>query len=354
MRRISRWPIFTAVVLVLALGGLTSFASPPYVLVSSDIWPVDGARDSRVQVEVLRDSYGVPHIYADNPEDLFQAQGYVQAQDRFFEMDFRRHLAAGRLSELFGISQLETDAYVRTLGWRRVAEQSCDYSAPSTRRYLDAYAAGVNAYIEGRTAPISRWNTPCSGCKVCEYTHRAVDGRRLGRLAQGHGLGSRVESRPRRPNGQSLAGKLGAGRAASLFPRYPLGRLRADSSRRGDVVGKAFDPYRQPVIGAPFPGGLSDDQLRKATKALEAVAKINRAHSARARLAALEARDRIQLLGHGRYAARSAGIRSCPTIPISDLDPSDLRSNRAALPCAIGGLRLSTSLDSAWRPCPGS
>ena len=62
---------------------------------------------------MLRDSYGVPNIYADNPEDLFLAQGYVHAQDRFYEMDFRRHLAAGRLSELFGKSQVETDAYVR-------------------------------------------------------------------------------------------------------------------------------------------------------------------------------------------------------------------------------------------------
>ena len=97
---------------------------------------------------MLRDAYGVPHIYADNAEDLFEAQGYVHAQDRFYEMDFRRHLAAGRLSELFGKSQVETDAYVRTLGWRRVAEQELALLAPSTRRYLDAYAAGVNAYLQ--------------------------------------------------------------------------------------------------------------------------------------------------------------------------------------------------------------
>ena len=152
MRRISRWPIFTAVVLVLVLGGLTSVA----IATVRKSFPETSGRlmvpGLKGQVEVLRDSYGVPHIYADNPEDLFLAQGYVHAQDRFFEMDFRRHLAAGRLSELFGPSQVETDAYVRTLGWRRVAEQELALLAPSTRRYLDAYAAGVNGYLEGRTA----------------------------------------------------------------------------------------------------------------------------------------------------------------------------------------------------------
>ena len=96
MRRISRWPIFTAMVLVLALGGLSSLA----IATVRTSFPQTSGRlmvsGLKSHVEVLRDSYGVPHIYADNPEDLFKAQGYVHAQDRFFEMDFRRHLAAGR------------------------------------------------------------------------------------------------------------------------------------------------------------------------------------------------------------------------------------------------------------------
>ena len=65
---------------------------------------------------------GVPQIYADNAQDLFRAQGYVAAQDRFFEMDLRRHVTAGRLSEMVGAGGLETDKVIRTLGWRRVAE----------------------------------------------------------------------------------------------------------------------------------------------------------------------------------------------------------------------------------------
>ncbi|MFC4584979.1 penicillin acylase family protein [Sphaerisporangium corydalis] len=99
------------------------------------------------KVTVLRDHYGIPQIYADNPRDLFMAQGYVHAQDRFWEMDFRRKTTAGRLSELFGSSTLDVDRVVRTLGWRRTAEQEVRLLSPETRRALDDYAVGVNAWM---------------------------------------------------------------------------------------------------------------------------------------------------------------------------------------------------------------
>ncbi|MFE0643895.1 penicillin acylase family protein [Streptomyces sp. NPDC058877] len=102
-------------------------------------------------VEVKRDANGVPQIYADNEADLFRAQGYVQAQDRFYEMDVRRHVTAGRLSEMFGESQVDTDAFLRTLGWRRVAQEEYDkVLSPETKKYLQAYAEGVNAYLKDR------------------------------------------------------------------------------------------------------------------------------------------------------------------------------------------------------------
>ncbi|MFI8827703.1 penicillin acylase family protein [Streptomyces sp. NPDC053431] len=102
-------------------------------------------------VEVKRDAYGVPQIYADSEADLFRAQGYVQAQDRFYEMDVRRHVTAGRLSEMFGKSQVDTDAFLRTLGWRQVAQQEYDkVLSAETKKNLQAYAAGVNAYLKDR------------------------------------------------------------------------------------------------------------------------------------------------------------------------------------------------------------
>ena len=102
------------------------------------------------EVQVARDERGIPQIYAATSHDLFMAQGYVHAQDRFFEMDFRRHLTAGRLSELVGEAGLEADRMIRTLGWRYVAEQEWPLLAQSTRDYLQAYADGVNAYISSR------------------------------------------------------------------------------------------------------------------------------------------------------------------------------------------------------------
>ncbi|WP_435107961.1 penicillin acylase family protein [Nocardiopsis synnemataformans] len=98
-------------------------------------------------VTVLRDEHGVPHVYADNTHDLFMAQGFTHAQDRFWEMDFRRHVTAGRTAELFGPDQVDTDVYLRTMGWRHVAEQEYDILAPETRAHLDSYAAGVNAWL---------------------------------------------------------------------------------------------------------------------------------------------------------------------------------------------------------------
>ena len=206
------------------------------------------------QVEVLRDSYGVPHIYADNPEDLFQAQGYVHAQDRFFEMDFRRHLAAGRLSELFGISQLETDAYVRTLGWRRVAEQELALLAPSTRRYLDAYAAGVNAYLAGRSAADLSLEYSLLRLQGLRYTPARRGRPSIRSPGSKSWPGTWASNLTQEADRAIITSKLGAARAANLFPRYPLEDDFAPILRRGDVVGKTFDPTASQVSARPLPG----------------------------------------------------------------------------------------------------
>ena len=98
-------------------------------------------------VEIYRDASGIPQIYAANHHDLLFSQGYVHAQDRFWQMDFWRHLSAGRLAEMFGEGQVETDLFLRTLGWRRVAQQELEAADANTHLILEAYAAGVNAYL---------------------------------------------------------------------------------------------------------------------------------------------------------------------------------------------------------------
>lgn len=105
----------------------------------------------KAEVTVQRDERGIPTITADSTDDLFYAEGFVHAQDRFFEMDFRRHVTAGRVAEMFGESQAATDAFLRTLGWRTVAEAEVEAMDDTTRSYYEAYADGVNAYLATRS-----------------------------------------------------------------------------------------------------------------------------------------------------------------------------------------------------------
>jgi penicillin amidase len=104
-------------------------------------------------VEIYRDRDGIPHIYAKTEEDLFFAQGYVHAQDRFWQMEFWRRIGSGRLAELFGKNVLGTDIYLRTVGFARIAREEYERIDTDTKRILDAYAAGVNAYILNRKPP---------------------------------------------------------------------------------------------------------------------------------------------------------------------------------------------------------
>ena len=103
------------------------------------------------QVEIIRDVDGVPHIYAETEHDLFFAQGYVHAQDRFWQMDFWRHIGAGRLSEMFGDGQVEADMFLRSLDFTGLAEQELEELPTEDRSVLEWYAEGVNAYIGDRS-----------------------------------------------------------------------------------------------------------------------------------------------------------------------------------------------------------
>nr|WP_306254503.1 penicillin acylase family protein [Ornithinimicrobium cryptoxanthini] len=144
-------PLVAALVLVTAAAGVLGVG-----LVRRSFPQVDGEltlTGLSAPIEVLRDERGITHIYADTSEDLFMGQGFTAAQDRFFQMDLRRHVTSGRLSELVGAPGLDTDKVIRTMGWRRVAEAELPMLDPTTRRYLAAYTAGVNAYLEQNPAP---------------------------------------------------------------------------------------------------------------------------------------------------------------------------------------------------------
>lgn len=143
-RKTALWTLGVVLVLVLVVAGLGVWA------VRKAFPQHDGTltlKGLSAPVQVYRDQYGIPQLYAKTDADLFRVQGYVHAQDRFWEMDFRRHVTAGRVSELFGESQVKTDTYLRTMGWRRVAEQEYTLLAPETKAVLTSYAEGVNAWL---------------------------------------------------------------------------------------------------------------------------------------------------------------------------------------------------------------
>ncbi|MEQ6856992.1 penicillin acylase family protein [Lysinibacillus capsici] len=98
-------------------------------------------------VTVTRDEKGVPHIFAKTDADLYRAQGYVQAQDRLFQMDLARRQASGRLSEIIGEATINTDKHFRTFSLRDAAEKSLDAYDDESKQVLEWYAEGVNAFI---------------------------------------------------------------------------------------------------------------------------------------------------------------------------------------------------------------
>lgn len=174
-------------------------------------------------VEVVRDANGIPQIYADKPGDLFAAQGYVASQDRFFEMDFRRHVTSGRLAELFGKDALETDKFIRTLGWRRVAEKELGLLTPATRQYLDDYARGVNAYLNTHSGSGLSLEYAVLSLKGTDYRPEpwtAADS--LAWLkAMAWDLGGNMDEEIARTK---LAASFPARNIASLYPPYPYDR----------------------------------------------------------------------------------------------------------------------------------
>ena len=100
-------------------------------------------------VTIQRDRWGIPQINAQNRHDLFLAQGFVHAQDRLWQMEINRRAAAGRLAELLGPMALATDRLTRTLGFTRLAEMGAQALSIQAHADLSAYAAGVNALLEG-------------------------------------------------------------------------------------------------------------------------------------------------------------------------------------------------------------
>jgi penicillin amidase len=117
----------------------------------SEVIHVAGVQD---QVEIVRDQYGVPHIYAKSEADAIFGLGYVHAQDRFWQMEYQRRVGNGRLAEILGSPALPADKLFRTVGLRRAAVKAWANSDATQRQVIGAYAAGVNAYLTSGPLPL--------------------------------------------------------------------------------------------------------------------------------------------------------------------------------------------------------
>jgi penicillin amidase len=106
------------------------------------------------KVEIIRDDHGIPHIIAASRADAVFGLGYAEAQDRLWQMEFERRFIQGRLAEMLGRPALDIDVYTRTLGLYRLAGQSLAGLTPQSRMLLDAYAAGVNAFLKTHKGPL--------------------------------------------------------------------------------------------------------------------------------------------------------------------------------------------------------
>lgn len=166
------------------------------------------------QAEVLRDRWGVPHIYAGTADDLFFCQGYVHAQDRLWQMDLQRRLGSGRLSEVFGEATLEVDRFFRVVGLNRAAEAEAETLDAETRGVLVSYAAGINAYIDAHQG---RLPLEFGLLRFKPEPWRLVDSLYWAKVMAWN-LSCNWSSELIRAR---LAARLGADQAADLEPSYP-------------------------------------------------------------------------------------------------------------------------------------
>ncbi len=206
--------------LVIAVLGVVLFMSISVRRAFPDVEGETAIAGLEANVEVVRDDMGVPHIYADTSHDLFMAQGFVHAQERFWQMDVWRHIGAGQLSEMFGDSQVETDTFLRTLGWHDVAADQYAAATPEIRAVIEAYSEGVNAYLATQSpADLSFEYT------ILEFLNHGydpemwdpVDTLTWG-IAMAWDLGGNMDAEIERA---MLLGSLSEEQVAQLFPPYP-------------------------------------------------------------------------------------------------------------------------------------
>jgi penicillin G amidase len=197
-------------------------------------------------VEIVRDGDGIPHITAEHKRDAFFGLGYVHAQDRLWQMEFQRRIGHGRLSEIFGAAALSQDRFLRTAGFGRAARSAWEHLPADARKEIDAYVAGVNAFIDthhGRQLPpefsLLRFEPePWTGADVIVWVKMMA-----------WDLSANYSTELLR---YDLVARLGEDKAAQLMPPYPRDGLTIvtgdpTSTPGHDVESSAAAPRPAPV-----------------------------------------------------------------------------------------------------------
>jgi penicillin amidase len=209
MRRL--WRILLILVAVVAMcGGSTYLWLRSSLPANSGTMTLPGLT---AEVTITRDAAGVPHITAANERDAAFALGFVHAQDRLFQMDMMRRLGAGRLSEVLGRATLGTDRMMRTLGLYRAAERQFDRLSEPLRRALEAYAAGVNAYLAQRRALPPEYYLLATTPEPWRPADTLVWGKYMALQLSGNYRSELLHAR--------LAAQLTPEQLAQLYPPYP-------------------------------------------------------------------------------------------------------------------------------------
>src|SRR6478609_7363733 len=222
MRRLIAWIVAFVVLLVAAAGG------GAYVYLRQSLPNYDEnatVRGLTGDVDIVRDADAIPHIFASNKLDGLFGLGYVHAQDRLWQMEFQRRVGHGRLSEIFGSTTIAQDRFLRTIGFGRAARSAWEHLPPDTRRQVEAYVAGVNAFISthhGRQLPpefaLLRFEPePFSGVDVLVWVKMMA-----------WDLSANYTSELMR---RDMLAKIGVARMGQLLPPYPPGGLNILNDR---------------------------------------------------------------------------------------------------------------------------
>lgn len=180
-------------------------------------------------VTVTRDGHGIPTITAGTAEDLFFAQGYVHAQDRFHEMDVRRRVAGGTFSTLVSQGGGDVDRLTKALGLRQAAERELERLPAESRRALDAYTRGVNAYIVGKPGSSLSFEYAAKSLTGNDYRPdpwTSLDSVGWGRLLSWDLDGPITDEIDR----VLIARHMSAARVAELYPGYRMSDSIAEES----------------------------------------------------------------------------------------------------------------------------